>query len=112
MRAAWASRLELPADSPAAPRAVAARLGLPDPALALMPPDALRALAVPRNRAMPDLAHLNAPALQHLKLANADGAAGGSWPLADVLCGVLRGNSTLTSLTMRGEASCRTAVLE
>ncbi|KAG2483285.1 hypothetical protein HYH03_017832 [Edaphochlamys debaryana] len=167
LREAWPSRLELALDSPAAAApaaaAIAPRLGLPDAALALLPPEALKPLAVNRGRCIPDLAFLNAPsaltllgpaagpnggagamsmhgaprnggvavgagvnvaALQHLKLVfqgaggggNGGGGSGGggsgagsgagagapTGPLVEMLCAVLRGNHTLTALTLRG----------
>nr|ADI46950.1 FA1m [Volvox carteri f. nagariensis] len=139
LREAWPSRLTLAPDSPATPAAVATRLGLPDTRLALLPPEALRQLAVTRTGVMPDLAFLNAPispgsscggdrsggrsgfagpgglggaagltGLRHLKLnfgprGELDGGGGGrTAPLVEMLCSVLRGNSTLTALTLRG----------
>ncbi|EFJ40994.1 hypothetical protein VOLCADRAFT_119808, partial [Volvox carteri f. nagariensis] len=139
LREAWPSRLTLAPDSPATPAAVATRLGLPDTRLALLPPEALRQLAVTRTGVMPDLAFLNAPispgsscggdrsggrsgfagpgglggaagltGLRHLKLnfgprGELDGGGGGrTAPLLEMLCSVLRGNSTLTALTLRG----------
>lgn len=68
LREAWPSRIELPADGNASVVASAARLGLPDPALAALPAEALRPLAPARTSAMPDLVHLNSPGLQHLRL--------------------------------------------
>lgn len=152
LRDAWPLRIELAAapDSPAAVAAVAARLGLTDPQLALLPPDALKPLSVSKSRAIPDLVFLNAPStsssgaaaggggggaaaggvafgsglgmapaagsgvaaaagLQHLKLSflpppgSAPGSAGpAAGPLVELLCGVLKGNSSLTALTLRG----------
>ncbi|KXZ46465.1 hypothetical protein GPECTOR_43g901 [Gonium pectorale] len=123
LREAWPSRLELPPDAPAAAVAVAARLGLTDAQLALLPQEALRHLAVARCRAIPDLRHLNVlpplaaataaatgsggmanasgAGLQHLRL-NFAAAPGGAGPLADLLLAVLAGNTSLTALTLRG----------
>ncbi|GLI62908.1 Flagellar autotomy protein 1 [Volvox africanus] len=129
VREAWPSRITMTLDAPGAPAAVAARLGLPDPKLALLPPEALRQLSVTRTGVMPDLAFLNVPqlplgpggggglvaaaaaslpGLQHLRLsfgAGGGGSSGGgaaAGPLVEMLCAVLQGNSTLTALTLRG----------
>nr|BCL66095.1 Flagellar autotomy protein 1 [Volvox africanus] len=128
VREAWPSRIPMALDAPGAPAAVAARLGLPDPNLALLPPEALRQLSVTRTGVMPDLAFLNVPplplapggggggglaaaaanlpGLQHLRLSFGAGGGGGggaaAGELVEMLCAVLQGNSTLTALTLRG----------
>lgn len=116
----------------AATQTVCQRLGIPDPQLRSLPMDSLKRMSVEKGLAIPDLVHLNCPRLTHLKVtllpdgataagATAGGAtaSGASQPPAatsggqardgsvagmelQVLLGILKGNVTLTTLTLKG----------
>lgn len=108
---------------------LAQRLGLPDEALKALPAEALRRMAVERTGYMPDLAHLNCARVTALRVALlpagagtgavADRAEGGAKTAGaagagvsgagrapglslEQLVSVLRGNKTLTALTVSG----------
>ena len=108
---------------------LAQRLGLPDEALKALPAEALRRMAVERTGYMPDLVHLNCARVAALRVALlpagtgtgavADRAEGGAKTAGaaglgvsgasrapglslEQLVSVLRGNRTLTALTVSG----------
>lgn len=121
--AAWESRCPLSSTSssaaaggPDGPTPLATLLGLPDDALRSLPLETLRRLSVERTGAVPDLRYLNSPRLTSLKVqlapprpstaavsggAPTAGASSGSMTL-EHLVAVIRGNTTLVTLSLPG----------
>lgn len=117
LRSAWEARVVTSSnDSRNVVAAIGTRLGLPDAQVAKLPASVLKSMAVDKALCMPDLVHLNAAKLTHLKLplvnqqqvASDGDESGGSgktgqsgFELTSLLT-VLQGNTTLTALTLKG----------
>jgi hypothetical protein len=110
LEAAWEGRTQLSGSSSlehsskAVVAHLAARLGPPDAVLALLPDEAVRKLATAEGRhgRQPDLAHLNQAGISQLRMDLGSRAAGQAPQVAEAVCAMLAGNTSIRTLQLKG----------
>lgn len=126
LQRAWTQRIQIssthmrasvtgtiPAEPEAVAAAVSSRLGLPDAVLALLPDDIQRKLSkaeVKAGRHL-DLAHLNRAGIGQLRMDLSGLAADVAQRVAEALCAMLGGNTSIKTLQLKGARRDHSACL-